>query len=571
MEDRWETYPCTLDDHPSFITFNLGFAHRAAEPHHPHLAGFRLQLSSPDERGLPQGDELAQLNQLEDLLCERITPDQGVQVGRVTGAGRRDLAFYVSLSDDECFALMDEVTAHTGYGLALMHREDPRRDHYWQLLYPTPADWQRIHNRRVEAQLRDQGDPLTEARDIDHCALFPSASTREAFTMLLSDDFQVVSQHEATDRDTERFVIAFKHHGLPDQVSMHAPTLQLVALAEAQGGRYDGWGSPVLADETPPSAYLVDDLPERMASHLQQWLDDGEHELVEEDLAYSPGEDIERKVYGLATLDGAVERAARWVHARPDHALARVALGASMIVQGWKVRGTGYADQVAEEAWAPFLASLDSACTPLLQAAELDPDSAEPHAWLILADMAGRGGPEAIHQHFVNATRRVPNHWAAHFKYMTSLTQKWGGSHEQMFAFALAKTALAAPGDLLHVLLPMAINEFELAEGPQGRLALRAHAPALKRALYQWLEASPDTLAERLTMQSSSFWHTGLNHFATACYLCGAHDEARAVIAALCNEIESVPWLWLAQNTWERKQVGRVHDRVKAELGGKGD
>ncbi len=567
MEDRWETYPCTLGDHPSFITFNLGFAPRSAEPQHPHLAGFRLQLKSPDERGLPQDDELAALNQLEDLLCERIPPDQGIQVGRVTGAGRRDLAFYVSLSEDECFALMDDITAHTGYGLALMHREDLQRDHYWQLLYPTPADWQRIHNRRVEAQLRDQGDPLTEARDIDHCALFPSAEARQAFAMQLRDGLLVVGQHEVQDREADRFVIELRHHGLPDQSSMRDLTQELVSLAQEQGGRYDGWGCPVLADDTPPSAYLVDDLPERMAWHLQQWLDDAEFELVEEDLGWSPPEDVERKLYGLATLDGAVERAARWVHQRPDKALARVALGASMIVQGWKRRGTSYAEEVAEEAWGPFLASLDNARAPLLQAAELDPSLAEPHAWLIVAEMAGSGGPEAIHRHFEHAIARVPNHWAAHFKYMTSLTQKWGGSHEQMFAFAHVKTALAAPGDLLHVLLPMAINEYALAEGAAGRTDLGAHAPALKRALYQWLEADADTLAERLTMQTSSFWHTGLNHFATACYLCGAHDEARAVIAALNNEIESVPWLWLAENTWERKQVGRVHDRLKAALG----
>ena len=93
-----------------------------------------------------------------------------------------------------------------------------------------------------------------------------------------------------------------------------------------------------------------------------------------------------------------------------------------------------------------------------------------------------------------------------------------------------------------------------------------SHADRVSTALYAWLNATPATLEEKLNQPGDGFRAVGLNHFAVACYLCGASKEARALVAALERKIMPIPWAWIADGKRESIHLGFVHDRVQREL-----
>ena len=261
-------------------------------------------------------------------------------------------------------------------------------------------------------------------------------------------------------------------------------------------------------------------------------------------------------IWDFADMEDAVDLSRRWASGARQSALALTLVGAALISAGWRIRGTGYAADVADDAIAPFIEHLHGAKSALEEALALDAKSV--HALNMLITVGyGSGQDRAWIAHcFAEGLRRNPTHMGLHLNYLTVTTRKWGGSHKAMFAFAADCSAKAAPGSPLHTLVPMAYAEYALAQNSAiGRLGLwrlkdRANARNLVSALYKWLDAKPGELASKLRRVSGPYARFGLNHFGAMLYLCGANEEAKLVLAALRGEIDARPWNWLSPDDW---------------------
>lgn len=317
-----------------------------------------------------------------------------------------------------------------------------------------------------------------------------------------------------------------------------------------------------------PKAVVVDDVPPPSMSRLLRHVGDGAYQEAEKLLLSASDDNRELLIYTFSQQDDAVALAQQWVRTCSGSSIAHTMLGASMICNAWKIRGSAYSDEVDEEAWQPFQNGLDNAAEPLLKAARLNTAAADPLAWLILAEVGKSGDRDLVDNYFAQATARVPLHWPTYYKYFMATTKKWDGSHKEMFRFA-QKSAEGAPrGSMIHCLMALAYCEYALAlEGEiYKQVRSSSHAARISASLYAWLDASPATLEDRLNELSSGFGAVGLNHFAVACYLCGANKEAKTLVAALNGEITAVPWAWIADGMRETRNVGFVHDRVQREL-----
>jgi hypothetical protein len=117
-------------------------------------------------------------------------------------------------------------------------------------------------------------------------------------------------------------------------------------------------------------------------------------------------------------------------------------------------------------------------------------------------------------------------------------------------------------------LVACAHNEYALAhEGQVYPLRSAENASEVAASLHAWLDVTPSSLSNKLLRVSGNFANHGLNEFAVACYLCGAKDEAKAVLAALRGEIQETPWQWIAKNTKEEFNPAFIYDRICRELG----
>jgi hypothetical protein len=248
MSDHWEMFACRMGERVAFISYDHGAGEELAALPFPYFAGFKVALREADARGLPTGEEFAQLNAIEDLLDARIRGERGLRVGRITTDGHRYFHFYTALDEAACAALARLAAQLHGHVVHLSFEPDPARVRYWDELYPTDDDWQVVQDMRLEQALRDEGDTLRTPRAIVHWAYFPSASARAAFLADVRDGFDDVQLDETAQASDDHFGVRLTHTGRPDYESMNATTLRLCRAARAAGGHYDGWETPVCRD-----------------------------------------------------------------------------------------------------------------------------------------------------------------------------------------------------------------------------------------------------------------------------------------------------------------------------------
>ncbi|MGA5065553.1 hypothetical protein ACPB9E_17625 [Streptomyces exfoliatus] len=234
----------------------------------------------------------------------------------------------------------------------------------------------------------------------------------------------------------------------------------------------------------------------------------------------------------------------RWIspvlEAEPEAALPRLVAGIRHISWGWEARTAARASQVSREQFDLFHARLRTAETWLYEAAEREPRWVSP--WYGL-QVTGRGlqvGQVTARRRFEATVRRDPHHLQAHQQHLQQVCDKWGGSHEEMHAFARVSAFGAPGGTLLGQLVAIAhIEEWlSLDSGPDAAYMGRHE---VKASLHEAADHSirhPDFVRE-------GGWLQVLNTFAMAFSLAGDRNAARECFRATEGRVTEFPWYYL--------------------------
>ena len=248
-DDHWEIYVTFVDDKPAVILVDLGAAETAPVQAKTSLVWLWVHLKDPDDEGFPSEDEDLVLNEIEDAVTESVNADTTKYVGRITSDGRREFYFYTDnpQSFREVATIAMATSAATGYQFELDDADDPEWRHYQDVLYPSPEDFQQIHNQHVISQLYQAGDSLTEPRPVDHFANFASPEAREAFAKAaVALGFEEVSRPDRTDDTGFPFALGLLRVDSVDAETIDRVTFELFELAQEHQGEYEGWGSSVV-------------------------------------------------------------------------------------------------------------------------------------------------------------------------------------------------------------------------------------------------------------------------------------------------------------------------------------
>ncbi|MFD7640837.1 hypothetical protein ACFV4P_09290 [Kitasatospora sp. NPDC059795] len=242
----------------------------------------------------------------------------------------------------------------------------------------------------------------------------------------------------------------------------------------------------------------------------------------------------------VSDLSGTQVWLAQAVEQHPEDDLALLVAGARQLVWGWEARSNAQAKYVGADQWKVFGERLERAEEQLFEVAERQPDWLGP--WYFL-QITGRGvsvPKEAAARRFEAAVRRHPHHAASHRQRLQQLCAKWGGSHEEMHAFARASMLAAPEGSPLGELVAYAHIEHWLAldRGEDSRYMC---SPAVARSLHEAAERSiwhPDAVRGRT-------WAGAHNTFAMAFSLCGERQAAHRVFTELDGRVTKSPWGYL--------------------------
>ncbi|MYT19611.1 hypothetical protein GTW69_04790 [Streptomyces sp. SID7760] len=234
----------------------------------------------------------------------------------------------------------------------------------------------------------------------------------------------------------------------------------------------------------------------------------------------------------------------RWItpvlEADPEAALPRLVSAIRHISWGWEARTGARAKDVSREQFDVFHARLRTAEKHLYAVAEREPRWTSP--WYGL-QITGRGlqvGQTTARRRFEATVRRDPVHLGAHQQQLQQVCEKWGGSHEEMHAFARASAFGAPAGTQLGQLVAIAHLEHWLSLD-SGEDAAYMRRPEVAASLQEAAEHS---------FRHADFAVAGgglqvLNTFAMAFSLAGVRDAARECFGITDGRVTKFPWYYL--------------------------
>lgn len=147
MGEDWDFYFHRVDDRPASIFLELGLSEIAPIKDHTRLGWVRVYMKSPRHDGLSSQEEFDVLTTMEDNLSQGLTrTGQSVYVGRNTSDGCWDFYFYVGHHVDWKHQVEQLMQAYESYEFESGIRDDPEWATYFEFLYPSEVDRQRIEN-----------------------------------------------------------------------------------------------------------------------------------------------------------------------------------------------------------------------------------------------------------------------------------------------------------------------------------------------------------------------------------------------------------------------------------------
>lgn len=149
----------------------------------------------------------------------------------------------------------------------------------------------------------------------------------------------------------------------------------------------------------------------------------------------------------------------KWVKEDSGNADAWLCLGAKYLQDAWEARGYGRGHEISESSWNKYFEIMDLAKESLGKAIELNQDDATPWAYYLVISTGCSFELEEKYQIFEEAVARDPQNWAAHIHMIVALSEKWGGSNDEMMKFAIEASAAAPVGSDLSLLFVKAYLE----------------------------------------------------------------------------------------------------------------
>ncbi|WP_380284402.1 hypothetical protein [Kitasatospora purpeofusca] len=181
-----------------------------------------------------------------------------------------------------------------------------------------------------------------------------------------------------------------------------------------------------------------------------------------------------------------------WRSAEPGNCDAATLEAKLMVHRAWEVRGSGYRNEVGDDAIEAFRELLPAAVEAARRAALLDP--ANPGPWVVIVT-AARGAqftPEQFQEAWDELMKRAWYHYDGHWQAMQYWCEKWFGSNKQMLAFAERAMDAAPPGSPLGGIYLHALAELEGRRSIAGTLASDKTKWRIENLAAQLRQVRPD-------------------------------------------------------------------------------
>lgn len=255
-----------------------------------------------------------------------------------------------------------------------------------------------------------------------------------------------------------------------------------------------------------------------------------------------------------------------WINHSPKSPHPHTVKGVQLIDWAWKARGSGTANTVSEKNVERFFERLIAAEESFQNAINLDANNPEPYCHLLLSGNGLQVDRDELDARFETLIQINPFHLPGHCNMLYAITEKWGGSHEEMFAFARMHGNKSPEGNPLFSLIAMAHIEkwsyVYMFDDNEAGARSYMHSKIVQYELKDAYIRSVNCNTYKKTAMES--YYCGL--FALAFYLCGNYELAADAMSRLNGVTCEYPWYYMADGIHEYFDAAYVASRVKKQL-----
>ena len=217
---------------------------------YPWLYTVFIKLKTPLENGLADEDEEDLLNECKERLSIKLQEkEQAIYVGSKTTSGWYEVYFY--LQDPKG---VENKTKDMLSAFEYKYESNAVKDKNWKLyevsLRPTLAQSHQIQSRHIIEELSEEGDDLSQPREVEHYLLFQTASLREKFLEVLTEKSLTCKDIFESEDEEFCFGVIVSITQAVDEATMHITTDMLLELCLIHHAQYEGWSTSMVDQES---------------------------------------------------------------------------------------------------------------------------------------------------------------------------------------------------------------------------------------------------------------------------------------------------------------------------------
>lgn len=251
VPEQWDSYLATIDEKPGSILVNLWMAEHAPLEDVDTLHQWALQMRDPGPHGMGTPEEAQGFDALEDEITKELRAAGFYSVGRMRHAEHWQVSYYAKGDREAEFkkilgGQLGPIVEHVQIGVV----GDPDWDYFFGMICPDRQQVQWMSDRDLVMQLQEQGDTLVP-RVVEHFCYFKQEAEARAFSAEADERGFAARIAEAEPEEGAEpvelpWMVEVTKTTSVELHEVHVVVMQLVELAEACGGQYDGWGTELV-------------------------------------------------------------------------------------------------------------------------------------------------------------------------------------------------------------------------------------------------------------------------------------------------------------------------------------
>lgn len=242
-EEQWDFYLCKVDDAPASIFLNMALLEEFEGAGADTLYALHVMMADPDEHGMGSSREMEVMTPIEDEITDNSMVLDLQFVGRLRNNGNWQMTFMgPPKRERKLKRIAKSLLKPMKRSFDVMSQKDPHWSYYRDFLYPDAERFRWIKDKWVVQELIKSGDPLTQARRVDHWVFFED---EQALARFASAANVMGFGNEPSYSEEDYLVVLIHRVDKVELESIHKVTEQLHRLAVEHGGEYDGWETSV--------------------------------------------------------------------------------------------------------------------------------------------------------------------------------------------------------------------------------------------------------------------------------------------------------------------------------------